>query len=260
MEPRTEEEVRAAWDANAVFWDENMEAGRTWQRTLVAPAVGRLLDLEPAERVLEMACGNGEYARRMAELGAHVVATDFSEPMLERARARGGGVEYRRLDATDPASLAAIADAGPFDAVVCNMALMDMQTLDPLAGAIPRLLAPAGRFVLSVIHPAFCGGNSVRIVEQVEHEDHVERRYSVKVSQYITPRTARGIAVEGQPEPQWYFDRPISLLLAPFFRAGLVVDGIEEAVMPPGAVREDSMDTLFEEIPGTFVARLRAIA
>jgi SAM-dependent methyltransferase len=260
VERPNNEDVRTAWDANAAFWDENMEAGRTWQRTLVAPAVGRLLDLEPAERVLEIACGNGEYARRMAELGVHVVATDFSEPMLERARARGGDIEYRRMDATDPESLAAIAAAGPFDAVVCNMALMDMQTLDPLAEAVPSLLAPAGRFVLSVIHPAFCGGDSVRAIEQIEHDDHVERRYSVKVSHYITPRAARGIAVEGQPEPQWYFDRPISLLLAPFFRAGLVVDGIEEAVMPPGAVREGSMDALFREIPGIFVARLRATA
>ncbi len=257
MDEPTNEDVRSRWDANAAFWDDEVEAGRTWQRTLVAPAVGSLLDLEPGERVLEIACGNGEYARRMAELGIHVVATDFSEGMLERARARGGDVEYRHLDATDPASFAGIADAGPFDAVVCNMAMMDMQTLDPLAEALPGLLAPAGRFVFSVIHPAFCGGGSVRMLEQVEHEDHVERRLSVKVSRYITPYAGRGIAIEGQPEPQWYFDRPISLLLEPFFRAGLAVDGIEEAVMPPGVVREGSMDALFQEIPGIFAARLR---
>jgi SAM-dependent methyltransferase len=260
VEQPTNEDVRARWDANAVFWDEQMEAGNTWQRTLVAPAVGSLLQLEPGERVLEIACGNGEYARRMAELGAHVVATDFSEPMLERARARGGDVEYRPLDATDPDSLAAVVGAGPFDAVVCNMAMMDMSTLDPLADALPSLLAPGGRFVFSVIHPAFCGPESVRTLEHVEHADHLERRFSVKVSRYITPRVGRGIAVEGQPEPQWYFERPISLLLAPFFRSGLAVDGIEEAVMPPGAVREGSMDVLFREIPGIFAARLRALA
>jgi SAM-dependent methyltransferase len=253
----TNDDVRAGWDANSAFWDEQMEAGRTWQRTLVAPAVGSLLGLEPGERVLEIACGNGEYARRMAELGAHVVATDFSERMLERARARGGDVEYRQLDATDPGSLATVP--GPFEAVVCNMALMDIPTLDPLAAAVRNLLASGGRFVFSVIHPAFCGVESVRTLEHVEHEDHLERRYSVKVSRYITPTVRRGIALEGQPEPQWYFDRPISLLLAPFFRAGLAVDGIEEAVMPPGAAREGSMDALFREIPGIFAARLRAI-
>jgi SAM-dependent methyltransferase len=255
VEQPTNEDVRAGWDANAAFWDEQMDAGNTWQRTLVAPAVESLLDLRPGERVLEIACGNGEYARRMAELGVHVVATDFSERMLERARAHGGDIEYRQLDATDPESLATVP--GPFDAVVCNMAMMDMQTLDPLAEALPGLLAPGGRFVFSVLHPAFCSNESVRTLEHVEHEDHVERRFSVKVSRYIKLHVGRGIAVEGQPEPQWYFDRPMSLLLAPFFRAGLAVDGIEEVVMPPGAAREGSMDALFEEIPAIFVARLR---
>jgi SAM-dependent methyltransferase len=255
VEQPTNDDVRASWDANAVFWDEQMEAGHTWQRTLVAPGVGSLLDLQPGERVLEIACGNGEYARRMTELGVHVVATDFSERMLERARSRGGDIEYRQLDATDPESLATVP--GPFDAVVCNMAMMDIPTLDPLAAAVPNLLASDGRFVFSVIHPAFCGVESVRTLEHVEHEDHVERRFSVKVSNYITPRVGRGIALDGQPKPQWYFDRPVSLLLAPFFRAGLVVDGLEEAVMPPGAAREGSMDALFQEIPAIFIARLR---
>ena len=101
------EDVRAAWDANAAFWDEQMESGGTWQQFLIEPAVERVLRLERGERVLEVACGNGEFARRMAELGGAVLATDFSEAMLERARAHGGDVEYRQADATDEAALAA---------------------------------------------------------------------------------------------------------------------------------------------------------
>ena len=62
--------MRAAWDANAAFWDEQMESGGTWQQFLIEPAVERALRLEQGERVLEVACGNGEFARRMAELGA----------------------------------------------------------------------------------------------------------------------------------------------------------------------------------------------
>ncbi len=82
-----------------------MEAGATWQRTLIQPCVERLLQLEPGERILEIACGNGEFARRMTELGGQVLATDFSERMLERARARGGDVDYRWADATDEEEL-----------------------------------------------------------------------------------------------------------------------------------------------------------
>src|SRR5262245_50447970 len=117
----TNEDVHRTWNAMAAYWDEQMEAGRTWQRTLIQPAVERLLALRAGERVLQLACGNGEFSRRMAGLGGHVLATDFSEAMLERARARGGQVEYRLADATRRDQLMALAALGPFDACVCNM-------------------------------------------------------------------------------------------------------------------------------------------
>jgi cyclopropane fatty-acyl-phospholipid synthase-like methyltransferase len=75
-EGRFHDEVRSSWDALAAFWDERIEAGRTWQRNLIYPPVERLLELEPGERVLAVACGNGELARRMAERGGHVLAVD----------------------------------------------------------------------------------------------------------------------------------------------------------------------------------------
>jgi hypothetical protein len=40
-----------------------------------------------------------------------------------------------------------------FDAAVCNMAFMDMACIEPLLGVLPALLAPAARFVFSVILP-----------------------------------------------------------------------------------------------------------
>jgi ubiquinone/menaquinone biosynthesis C-methylase UbiE len=135
------DDVRSAWDELAVFWDERMEAGATWQRHLIQPSVERLLRLEPGERVLEIACGNGEFARRMSELGGQVLATDFSEAMLERARAHGGDVEYRYADATDKGALLALGEPASFDAVVSNMAIIDMESIEPMAAACSRLLS-----------------------------------------------------------------------------------------------------------------------
>jgi cyclopropane fatty-acyl-phospholipid synthase-like methyltransferase len=60
------DDVRSAWDRLAEFWDERMEAGATWQRHLIQPPVERLLQLQPGERVLEIACGNGFLPARPA--------------------------------------------------------------------------------------------------------------------------------------------------------------------------------------------------
>jgi ubiquinone/menaquinone biosynthesis C-methylase UbiE len=251
-----QEEIRAAWDALAAFWDEQMEAGRTWQRTLIQPAVEQLLALEPGEAVLEIACGNGEFSRRMAELGGRVLATDFSEPMLERARARGGGVAYRLADATNEQTLLALGESASFDAVVCNMAIMDMAEIEPMVAASARLLKRGSRFVFSTLHPAF---NSVatRLVEQSENESGVVRTYSVKVSSYIHPSTGMGVAVEGQPVAQWYFHRPLSELFRVWFRHGFLLDGIEEPVLAQEDVRPGSTAGVFVEVPPILAARMR---
>ena len=212
MDRRPEpEEVRAAWDTLAPYWDEQMQAGNTWQRNLIQPAVERLLGIAPGELVLEIACGNGLFARRMAELGARVLGTDFSEPMLNRARAYGGDVEYRLADAADETALLALGEAASFDAVVCNMAIMDMVEIEPMIAASSKLLRRDGRFVFSTVHPAF-NGEATRVLEQTEDERGVVRTDSIKVSRYIRPSTQLGVALEGQPVVQWYFHRPLSAL------------------------------------------------
>src|SRR5690242_3483746 len=99
-------ESRAIWNGNAAHWDDYLGAkGNDFHRLLVAPAAERLLEIQPGETVLEVACGAGLFARRMAELGAQVVATDFSEVFIERARARCRDyidrIYLRTLDVTD---------------------------------------------------------------------------------------------------------------------------------------------------------------
>lgn len=251
MTEPTNDGVRDVWDALASYWDEQMQAGTTWQRTLIAPAVERLLELQPGERVLELACGNGEFARRMTALGASVLATDFSEPMLERARAHGGDIDYRHLDATDRDAISALATDGPFDAAVSNMALMDMPDIAPMASALAALVRPRGRLVISTLHPAFNSGEAVRIVEETEDEHGwIVRTHSVKRSSYITPSTGKGVALEGQPVTHWYFHRPLQCIAGPFLDHGWVIDGLEEPVLKPPAPP-------FDEIPGVIVIRFR---
>ena len=143
------DQSKAAWDTNAAFWDQRMGEGNEFHRKLVEPATLALLELEPGQRVLEAACGNGQFARRIAGMGAAVTAFDFSAPMIDIAKARTGAVlsiDYRVIDAVDSGALLGLGEKR-FDAAVCSMALMDMSDIAPLLGALPVLLKPSGRFV-----------------------------------------------------------------------------------------------------------------
>ncbi len=254
-------ETQAIWDEKATFWDARMGEGNAFQRVLVGPASERLLRVEPGQRILDVACGNGVFSRRLAQLGAWVVAADFSQTFLDLARAREAEhhdrIEYRLVDATDESQLLALG-AGSFDAVVCNMALMDMPVIDPLMRAVAQLLRPAGCFVFSVQHPAF-NSNSVQLGMEEEDRDGelVETRY-VRVHDYLHVTPGKGAGMPGEPAPHWYFHRPLSELFQAGFRAGLVLDGIEE----PAFSAEDASSVPlswanFTHIPPVLVARMR---
>jgi 2-polyprenyl-3-methyl-5-hydroxy-6-metoxy-1,4-benzoquinol methylase len=252
-------ETREIWDANAEFWDAHMgDDGNAWHRNLIAPPVERLLEIAPGHRVLEVACGTGQFARRLSALGADVIAVDFSAGMIELARARStkSTVDYRVIDATDEAKLRAVAAAGAFDAIVCNMALMDMVQIEPLFAAAATLLRSTGRLVVSQTHPCFNTVGVSRVVEETD-DGALIRSSSVKVTRYATPIVAKGLAIDGQPVPQNYFERPLAHILGAGFAAGFVVDALEEPVFGPDELEGEVMNQIWKEIPPVLVVRFR---
>jgi SAM-dependent methyltransferase len=263
---RENEATRDVWNANAGFWDEGMGEGNAFFNILIWPAVERLLAIEPSERVLDVACGNGLTPRRLAELGAEVLGTDFASGMIDLARERSAAlpsevadrIEYAILDATDAAAIRALGD-DRFDAALCNMALFDMSDVRPLFRALPAVLKPGGRFVFSIVHPCFNHARTQHYHEREDSSDGFADRYGVKISGYLTPTTSRGLAMKGQFEPHLYFDRPLQDLLGQAFEAGWVLDALEEPAFPPDHQREDGVgwNGTLSEIPPVLVARMR---
>ena len=251
------------WEHNALWWDERYGEGNDFQKILIGPATERLLDLRPGELVLDVACGNGAFSRRMAQLGARVVAFDCSRNFVERAKARttqhADRIEYSVIDATDSEQLLTLGQRR-FDAAVCTMALMDMATIDPLMSALSRLLKTGGRFVWSVMHPCFNHSGAKMMMEEEYKDGELVAVHSVKVSAYIRPSTTQGLGMVGQPLPQYYFNRPLSVLLDVCFRAGFVLDGLEEPVFDQGIEGKRPLAwTNYKEIPPALVARTRLL-
>ncbi len=256
--PELTAETQAVWERNARWWDERVGEGDDFQRRLVRPATERLLGPRPGQRVLDLACGNGGFARRLAELGCRVLACDFSPAFLDCARARSSGqaqqVEYRLADLTDRGQVLALG--GPFDAAVCTLALMDMATVTPLLEGLRVLLRPGGRFVFSVLHPCF-NSTACTLVGEVEDRDgELRTTHSVKVTRYLSLGPVKGVGIPGQPGPHYYFHRPLSALFGACFRAGFVLTGLEEPAFPAATGARPLNWESYPDIPPALVARV----
>ncbi len=260
MTSKNADAVRNAWEQNARWWSDYFGEGNDFHLKLIAPSVERLLDVRSSEAVLDVACGNGAFSRRLADLGARVTGVDFSSAFIDCARERTGDYEgrvtYHVIDATDDTQLASLGHHA-FDAAVANMALMDMADIEPLARSLPALLKPNGRFVFSIMHPCF-NNNAVRLSIEDEQDGPEFRSVpSVRVTKYLTAFASKGVGIAGQPVPQVYFHRPLQELLGPFLEHGLALTGLEERAFDDAdSARGPLSWDHFQEIPPVLVVRL----
>jgi ubiquinone/menaquinone biosynthesis C-methylase UbiE len=250
--------VKDVWNTNAEFWDGRMGEGNRFHKTLIEPVQLKMLDIQPGEKILDVACGNGQFARKMAELGAKVTAIDFSEKLIAIAKEkRSKDVKYKVIDATKTTDLQKLSGI-KYDAIVCTMAFMDMKDIKTLIKYSPKLLKKDGSFVFSICHPCFNSGEHSLVHEQ-DQAGEVTSKYYVKIHDYLVARSSLGVAIIGQPKLQYYFHRPVSTILSYFFRNGFVLDGYEE---PSFTDIKDSVrifDNVYHNIPPALICRLKLL-
>jgi demethylmenaquinone methyltransferase/2-methoxy-6-polyprenyl-1,4-benzoquinol methylase len=141
-----EPQVRAMFDRIARFYDvmnSVMTAGlhHQWRRR-----AADLAQIGPGSRVLDVATGTGDLAlelsRRVAP-GGEVVGSDFSEQMLDRARAKAPALRFEWGNA-----LALPYADGEFDAATVGFGARNFSDLDRGLAEMARVVRPGGRVVV----------------------------------------------------------------------------------------------------------------
>ncbi|MGO9342285.1 MAG: ubiquinone/menaquinone biosynthesis methyltransferase [Acidimicrobiales bacterium] len=132
--------VRAMFDSIAPRYDManrliSCGLDALWRRR-TADALG----LPPRSRVLDLACGTGDFCRLLAGRGMRVFGVDMSEGMLDNASTDAP------LVLGD--ALALPLRDGSVDGVVCGFALRNFVEIPPVARELARVVRPGGRIAL----------------------------------------------------------------------------------------------------------------
>jgi demethylmenaquinone methyltransferase/2-methoxy-6-polyprenyl-1,4-benzoquinol methylase len=97
----------------------------------------------PGSRALDVATGTGDLAIALARRGGEVVGSDFSEGMLERARAKSPRVRWEQANA-----LALPYDDDAFDAATVGFGARNFSDLERGIAEMARVVRPGGRVVV----------------------------------------------------------------------------------------------------------------
>jgi demethylmenaquinone methyltransferase/2-methoxy-6-polyprenyl-1,4-benzoquinol methylase len=106
-------------------------------------ATVKALNIQPGDRVLDVAAGTGTSSKALQKAGATVVALDFSPGMVAEGRKRHPDIEFVEGDAE-----ALPFPAGSFDAVTISFGLRNVHNPQVALGEMYRVLKPGGRIVI----------------------------------------------------------------------------------------------------------------
>ena len=214
----------AGWDTGAAWWQrEYTEGADVEYEEQIIPLVVEQLRGMP--RVLDVGCGEGQVARRLAAAGVDVIGVDPSGPQVARARERGGGPRYLRASA----ERLPVAECS-VDAVLACLAFEHVGDLPAAVREIARVLVPGGRLLLLVGHPLLQAPGSGWIDDKI-----LDERYW-RIGEYlrehaVIDEVAPGVAFE-------FVHRPVFVYVNTLAAHGLFVEHMDEPT-PPAALLDE---------------------
>jgi ubiquinone/menaquinone biosynthesis C-methylase UbiE len=150
-QPAGKSEIAAAYDE----WAKTYDTIPNLTRDLAAKALREVGLNLGGRRVIEVGCGTGRITQWLARPEAgltSVVALDFSEEMLRRARARAydSRVQFIQHDVREPWPL----ENNSADIVIAMLVLEHVDRLEPVFAEAARILGEEGELFICELHPA----------------------------------------------------------------------------------------------------------
>jgi len=248
------------WNNVAQWYDNYLIGEDTYQAQVIAPNLLRLIAPQKGQRILDVACGQGYFARMCAEKGVEVVGIDQSTTLIEKAKSQAGEKELYIVGNAETLDAYKIEQ---FDTVFSVLALENIKNIAAVMEGIQQSLKDGGKVLLVMLHPAFripqhsdWGFDSKKTVQYRKVE-----KYLSEVNIPIELAPFKGVK-DSKKVTTVTFHRSLQWYMKAFRNAGFAITNIEEWIShktSQAGPRQHAEDTARKEIPMFMAIELKKL-
>lgn len=241
---KSQKNNKTSWGKVASWYDDYLSSPDSYQEKVVLPNLMRVISPKKGELILDLACGQGFFSGKLAEVGARVTGADISSELIAKAKARLRDIEF----AVAPANKLPFANA-TFETIICVLAIQNIAEIDQTFAECKRVLKPKGRLIMVINHPAF------RVPQASDWSfDDKAKTQSRIVNKYLSEIKTKIDMHPGSTKKTYTvsFHRPLQVFVKLLSKHGFAITKLEEWISHKKSEkgpRAEAEDAARKEIP-----------
>lgn len=266
---------KTSWGNVAEWYDSLLEdSDDSFQKKVILPNLIRIVSPKKGMAILDVACGQGYFARAFANNGASVIGADISKELVDIATKKAdelrlkkdfsGEIEFH-VSKSDEISMkiAGLKETGAyFDAVTIILAIQNIERFAETFAECAKLIKPNGRLIVVMNHPSF----RIPSNSSWQWDEKAMKQYR-RIDAYMSESKSRIEMNPGEKDisKKKYtvtFHRPLQVYFKALNKAGFAVERMEEwlshkqSEKGPHKAEEDRMR---KEIPMFMCLEMRRV-
>lgn len=247
---KKEIKTTTSWGGVATWYDDHLEKnGDTYHEKVVYPNLLRIVGDVKKQKILDLACGQGQLSLLLAQGGASVTGVDIGKELIAIAEKNGKDNKFTLHYFVSPSDDLYMVKDGSLDTVVCVLALQNIEKLSETLEEVSRTLKVGGRFICVINHPSF--RNPKKTHWGYDEKGDIQYR---RVDEYMSESKLKIDMTPGSTDKKYTvsFHRPLQVFIKAFSKHQLLVSRLEEWVSHKKSERgprQKAEDVSRKEIP-----------
>ena len=152
MQKKTKNKNKTSWGNVAGWYDSLLKKENTYQSDVILPNLLKLMNIKNSDIILDLACGQGFFAREFAKFGAKITGVDISKELIKVAEEQNN--QNIRYVVSSADNISFIKDKS-VDKISIILALQNIDNLSGVVKECYRILKSNGKLFMVLNHPAF---------------------------------------------------------------------------------------------------------